>query len=263
MYNIIPLILILISLSVIIAISVRKFSVLANLDTENIPAEKEAKFKERIISNRLKRNFFKWSAKLMKIIRPAGAAAGKFFKWIYKKLHELKEDYKREETVLSEDDIKQKIKAFFDEAEGFKKQDDLIAAEKKYIDIIGLESRNIKAFDALARLYFERKEYKEAKQTFGHVLKLKEDNEEIDQLPQTYFDLALVCEAAGNLDEGMDNLKKALKLEPNNPRYLDIMLEISIINKDKVSALEAYNKLSEVNPDNQKLAVFKARIDEL
>ncbi len=263
MYNIIPLILILISLSVIIAIAVKKFSVLANLDTENIQAEKEAKFKERIISSRLKRNFFKWSAKLMKTIRPVGDAAGKFFKWIYKKLHELKEDYQSEETVLSEDGIKQKIKALFDEAEAFKKQDNLIEAEKKHIEIIGLDGRNIKAFDALARLYFERKEYKEAKQTFEHVLKLKEDGEETDQLPQTYFDLALVCEATGNLDEAMGNLGKALKLEPNNPRYLDIMLKISIINKDKVSALEAYNKLAEVNPDNQKLVEFKAQIDEL
>ena len=33
--------------------------------------------------------------------------------------------------------------------------------------------------------------------------------------------------------------------------------------KDKVLALQAYEKLMEVNPDNQKLAEFKKKIDEL
>jgi hypothetical protein len=58
-------------------------------------------------------------------------------------------------------------------------------------------------------------------------------------------------------------MKKALKIEPNNPRYLDTMFRISIIIKDKVLAFEAYDRLSKVNPENQKLAEFKAQLAEL
>ncbi len=302
MYNIIPLILILTSLTVIIAIIVRKFSALASLDVENIPAEKEAKFKERIISSRLKKNIIKWSAKLSRLIKPIGYLISKFFKWLYNKLDELKEDYKNEK-VLSDSDAKQKIEKLFGEAEELKKTGDLTGAEKAFIEIIGLDSKNMKAFKALGQFYFERKDFEEAKQTFEHILKVEEDNEEaydglaqtggekggLKQSPldtksyptgqagddhlkaldinrqrsQTYFDLAMVYQAMNNADKSIANIKQALRIEPNNPRYLDTMLEISIINKDKALALDAYKKLTEVNPDNQKLAEFKRQIDEL
>ncbi len=290
MYNIIPLILILISLSVIITVVVRKFSALASLDVENIPAEKEAKFKEQIISSRLKRNIIKWSAKLSRLIKPIGHLISKFFKWLSNKLNELKEDYKSEK-VLSDSDTKQTIEKLFNEAEELKKTGDLTGAEKVYIEIIGLDSKNIKAFKALGQLYFERKDFEEAKQTFEHILKLEEDNEDAHdglaqtggekgvlqqegddhlkvldinrQHSQTYFDLAMVYQAINNADKSIANIKQALRIEPNNPRYLDTMLEISIINKDKPLALDAYKKLTGVNPDNQKLAEFKKQIDEL
>jgi hypothetical protein len=59
------------------------------------------------------------------------------------------------------------------------------------------------------------------------------------------------------------NARKALEIEPNNPRYLDTILEISIIKKDKVLANETYKRLKEVNPENQKLAEIKEEIAEL
>jgi len=290
MYNIIPLLLILISLSIIIIIIVRKFSALASLDIENIPAEKEARFKEQIISSRLKRNITKWSTKLGKLIKPIIQLISNFFKWLHAKLSTLKDDYKSKEVLL-DSDSKQKIDKLFNEAEECKKQSDLVMAEKRYIEIIGLDSKNIKAFKLLAQLYFERKDYGEAKETYEHILKLKADDEEVyeglaqidrqkgnliqardkylksldinSQRSQTYFDLALVYQTMGNIKEAVLNAKKALQIEPNNPRYLDTLLEISIMNKDKALASEAYKKLAEVNPDNQKLADLREQIDAL
>ena len=83
------------------------------------------------------------------------------------------------------------------------------------------------------------------------------------QLAAIYFDLAIVDKAMDNFDGALASINKAYKLERNNPRYLDTKLEISIIKKDKISALEAYENLVKVNPDNQKLADFKEKIDEL
>lgn len=167
----------------------------------------------------------------------------------------------------------------------------MAAAEKKYIEIIGIDSKNVQAFKNLAQVYFELKNYEEAKQIFEHILKLKDDDVEAygglaeiakekgdlsqardeylralnvnNQRSQTYFDLALVYNAMDNGAEACWNIKKALDIEPNNPRYLDTMLDISIINKDKGAALGAYEKLKSANPENQKLAEFKKKIDEL
>ncbi|MDP2736776.1 MAG: tetratricopeptide repeat protein [bacterium] len=256
MYNIIPLLLILISLSVIIVIVSRKFSVLAALDVNSIPAEKEAKFKERIISNRLKRNIIKYWSKASRILAPLAQLAGGYIKARLNKLYQAKNVYQSSEKVDGSETIDQ----LFSQAEELKKHGDLDEAEKKYIEIIGLDSKNLKAFKELGQIYFEKKEFEEAKQTFEHILKLKEDDEDIYDI---YFNLAEIYQAMGKLPEAVRSLKKALKIEPANPRYLDTMLEISIIIKDKALALDAYKKLLEANPENNKLEEFKRQIDEL
>lgn len=290
MYNIIPLLLILASLSVIIIVVARKFSVLANLDIENIQAEKEAKFKERIISNRLKRNIIKILARFTRLAAPLAGWFKNLFSLSLKSLYQLKNDYAAKEA--GEDiNADQKIESLFKQAEEFKKHDDLALAENKYIEIIGLDSKNINAFKELGHVYFEKKQYEEAKQTFEHVLKLKQDDEDIydnlakiakekgdldeardeylkslninKQNAQTYFSLASIYQAMGNWEEAVRGLKKALKIEPSNPKYLDTMLEISIIIKDKAQALEAYQKLLKTNPENNKIAEFKKQINEL
>ena len=290
MYNIIPLVLILISLSIITVIAARKFSALASLDIANIPAEKEARFKERIIGERLKRNLLKWKFRAAKIASPFLAVAAGFLKWAYNRLHELKEKYKKE-TAVSAQGLQERVDQLFAKIEEFKKEENWSGAEKALIEIIGLDNKNISAFKELGRVYFENKNYAEAKQTLEYILKLREDDEEVYESlaqiakekgdleeardgylksinidagrAQTYFDLAGVYEAMGNIVEAAANIEKALEIEPNNPRYLDMMLKISIIRKDKKRALTAYAKLAEANPDNHKLAEFKGEIEEL
>jgi tetratricopeptide (TPR) repeat protein len=136
-------------------------------------------------------------------------------------------------------------------------------AEKRLIEIIGLDSQNIEAFKNLGSLYFENKNYEDARQTFGHILKLIKDGEDDNETAEINFELALVNRADGRLEDALREIKESLKVIPNNPRYLDTMAEISIMKKDKASALDAYKKLEKVNPENQKLEDLKKQIDEL
>lgn len=259
MYNIIPLILIIMSLALIIIIITKKFPALANLDVENIPKEKEAKFKERIISGRLKRNIVMWSSKLTRLVKPLLEIVANFFKWIYKKLHELKDSYRNEEKEnLSFSEIESRAAELFNEFDQFIKEEKNVEAEQKLIEIINLDNKNIKAFRALGGLYRERKSYVDAKQTFEHVLKLEKE-----ESGETYFDLSLVGIDSEDFTGAMGNIKKALAIEPNNPRYLDTLFNISIINKDKAVALEAYERMAEANPENQKLNEMKSRLNEI
>jgi len=269
MYNIVPLILILISLSIIIIISVKKFSVLSNLDVDSMPAEKEAKFKERIISNRIKRNIIKWWSKISRLIIPIFSWIGNFLKDYYQKLNELKKEY-RPELKLSENEKESLIEKTLADVDESYRQEDYEEAEKNLIDIIGQDPTNLKAFKKLADIYLEKKNLEEAKQTYEHILKLLETkdliNDETDknrQIAEIYFNLAEVSLEQDCFDEAGEYIKQALEIEPNNPRYLDIMLEISIIKKDKIQAFEAYDKLKKSNPENEKLDDLKQQIDEL
>ncbi|MFH1523241.1 MAG: tetratricopeptide repeat protein [Patescibacteria group bacterium] len=262
MYNIIPVILILLSLSIIIVIVARKFSVLANLDVNSIQEVRETRVKEKIISDRFKRNITKWSSRLIKAYKFTSDKTSIFLKWSNNKLQDLKDSYKVE-TILPIDDKEKKIKELFVEADELCKKEMREEAEKRLIEIIGLDSKNIDAFTTLGHLYFEDKNYQEAKETFNHILKLMENEEDKSKISEIYFNLSLVNQTTEDYDEALVNLKEAIEIEPNNPRYLDTMIEISIINKDKVLALDAFEKLKEVNPDNQKLKEFKKQIKEL
>ena len=281
---------ILASLAVIIYITVKKFPALASLDAANIPAEKEARIKERILSSRLKRNLLKWNVRTAKLLRPLAIGSAGFFRWLYRRLIDLKEGYNIRPSVPPEE-MEKNIQLLFEEAENLRRQDELAAAEKKLIEIISLEPKSIKAFKQLAQLYFERKELEEAKQTFEHILKLHEGDEEAyeglaqiasksgnldiakeeylkslgfnNQRSTTSYNLALVYEEMGNQTEAFVTIKQVLILEPMNPRYLDTALRLSIMLKDKEFALEAYESLKKSNPDNQKLVEFKEQIDLL
>ena len=278
MYNIIPLFLILTSLFVVIVIITRKFSVLASLDIDTIQAEKEAQFKEQIIGNRLKRNITRYNAKVANIFKPLGNIITDFVKNSYQKLLNFKENYNKEEIAESSDN---NVESMFSSAEDLIKEEKLEEAEKKFIDIISADSQNLKAFKGLGKLYIDKKQYREAKQTFEHVLKLLEhdelkiggatdtaiaDNEQKTDphyLSSIYYELSKACQSNEEYKEASDNIVRATEIEANNPRYLDMKLEISIINKDKGLAFDALQKLKEVNPENNKLAEFEEKLKEL
>lgn len=275
MWDVISFILIFVSLGVITAIVVRKFSVLASLDVENIKEEREAKFKEQIISNRLKRNYRKYSLRFVRIITPLITSMGEFFKNIYKKLVSIKEEEEKNIAVESNMDDDEGIEKLFREADELVTEEDLTGAEKKYIEIIAIESKNIMAFKKLAKLYFERKDYTEAKQSLEHAIRLTENSsdfsgneaENLDEpkinLSAMYFDLALISKATDIPEEAMQNINKSLSLEPNNPRYLDTKFDICIMNEDKEEARLVFEKMRESNPENQKLPEMEEQLSKL
>ncbi len=269
-------------MAVIIVIVVRKFAVLANLDVDTIPAEREARVKEQIIGNRLKRTYFKYFHRVGRVFTPIGQGTVSGSRWIYKKLVEFKNSYDQEESKeQGGEDIVAKLKIDADE---LIKKELFDEAESKLIEIIGIDSKNVPAFKDLGKLYYDRKDYHEGRETLEHVIKLleqdydelkivvqNEENEENSakleemktRMSEIYFDLSLINKETESYAEAIKVINKALRLTPNNPRYLDIKLEISIMNKDKINALEAYENLVEVNPDNTKLAEWKEQVEEL
>lgn len=262
MYNIIPLIIISISLFVILVIVIRKFSALANIDVENMPAEKEARFKEQIAESRLKRNMAKWSSRVSVVFRFGYGKLKLLSKKGFDKLYEMRKQYNEAREPESEEEKEVKIKELFLKNENFSQKNDFEKKEENLIKIIEFDSKNIEAFQDLGELYFENKKYEEAKQAFAHVLKLIPD-EETEKQADIYYDLSLLYKETEENDEALETIKMAGKIAPNNPRYLNAMIEIGIIKKDKFLATTALEKLEEVNPENARLAEFKEKINEL
>lgn len=308
-YSLFPLILIFVSLAAIVVIVARKFPPLTALDVEKLPEVQQAKVKDEIKFQRFWRSFSSFGRYLKKIFSRLEFVK-KGWQWLqgrFRRLvHHWQEKYKK--SIIAE--IKQAMKEakgrrseerkvetiipagnILKQAEEAVEKGDLTLAEHCFIEAVKQNPKEIEAYRGLGKVYLEMKKYKEARETFEFILKLKPDDD------RAYNRLAMVAEARGNWLEAIRCLAEAVKLndrlavrfydlgrfyfklkkpaaalrhfaraseiEPNNPKYLDQLLEMSIITGDVDLARETYDKLRLVNPDNQKLPEFRQRIGEM
>lgn len=268
MLSTISWILIIIALAVVLAIVVRKFPALALLDVNNIPGEKEARFKDKIIRQKVERDISRFSGTLARAYLFLSKNFSKILKTTQDRLQKIKLNYKSAARI-SHSEKEHLISRLFVDYEELVDKDDLEGAENKLLEIISLDQKNLAAFFELAAVYAENRKWPEAKQTYEYCLKLarqeknREEKEVAVSIQEIYFSLAEACKEIGDLDMALDNIQEALEYEPNSPRYLDLILDLSIMKKDKELALASLAKLAEANPENQKLGDWQNKIDEL
>lgn len=283
-YDIIPLIIILVSLAVIIFLLIRKFPQLANIDVENIPKEQQADLKRTILENKFKRDVKIIFGKLAKLLSPPIDIFKNYYNRAKNKITLLEERvHFRHISFLKREPQKAK-QAVIDlllEGEKFIKDNNYPEAEKRFIKVLTLDSKNRVAYENLGIIYLDQKKYDYALETFEHLLnlELKEVerikkiknrekretvlNEVNSRLAEIYFDITEIYHLTEEQEKAKKALKRALDISPNNPKYLDFFCELCIILKDKIEAQEYLAKLKEVNPENQKIQEIGERINQL
>lgn len=261
MYNIISIILILISLAIIIIMVARKFSALTSLNVDTIPSEKGLQFKERVVGTKIRKNITKWMSYLNKIFYNISNKTVQVSKNLYGKMYSVKDDLDQEIKSENETD-KEKVDRLSNELTSVDNDSDFDKQEKILISIIGTDSKNIDAFEKLGDLYMSNRKNSDAIEAYSHILKLL-DYSDSDRQAKIYFNLSLVCKQDHRYEKSLENIDKAIELSPNNPRYLDTMFDLSIIAKNKTKAKEMYDKLFSVNPENKKLPSMKERLDDI
>lgn len=268
MLTIISIVLLIVSLLIISFIIVKKFPALAILDVDNIPGQKEAKFKEEIIKKRLERDLAKWGAVFVRINNILNKIFSNPLQNALNNLRAWKISYQKSKK-LSLGERKIKIQSLFREIEDDLKAEEWLEAENKLIEIISLDQKKIQAFVELADVYGKLKKWAEARQTLGYALKLIKANQRDEffmmdvNLPEVYFSLSWVCDNLGDKVSALDNIQEALEFEANNPRYLDYALDLSIGENNLELAQRILERLKLVNPDNSKLAQWEQDIINL
>lgn len=256
------------SMLAIMVIIVRKFSVLSILNTDNIPGEKEAKFKKFLIKKRVDRDLNKVGGIFIVFYNNVKKIFVNSLGFLEKNLHKFKAVYNKKRN-LSKEDKDKLIKDLFREFETAEKKEDFEIAETKLLEVINVDQNNLRAFFFLGKLYQEMSKLTESIQTLTYALKLaikqKRDGELEDglSLAEIYFSLAETGRDLERLDYALECISEALDLEANNPRYLDLILDLSIMKKDKDLAWSYFNRMSAINPENNKLLVWREKIEEL
>ncbi len=296
MLNIVFLIIIIAALAVILFIIFRKFPQVANLDLTDLPEEKIYQKKKEIINKRIVKSSGLLQERIIKLLSPAKKIWGKLqlqFRIYVGKIekllhHEQVLKTKIKNNIASSEDKEQKLNQLIHDGEQFLKLNNYDSAEERFIAAIKIDTKSAAAYRGLGDTYLAKNSLEEARQTYRFLIRMEPDDDSV------LVKLAEIAESQGDLEEAIGYYQQAVlvndsfsprfhhlaelllkinhpqvakeaalqavELEPQNPKYLDLLIEIAIICCDKDLALKAYGELRLINPDNQKLSAWKDRI---
>ena len=297
--NILFLLATLVFLGVIGYIIWSKLPQISNLDVVNLPQEKTNRKKNEIILRRLETKSRearqKFGTKLQPLQTVWGQLQLKFRVYVGKieRLlhHEEMIKTKQEISQLSDDELENKLKSLIQEGQQNLELNNFDKAEQTFIGAIKIDPKSADAYRGLAETYLKRGSKEEAKQTFTFLLQLEPENDAVmvrlaqmaeednnvdeaimyyqqsvvinDALSPRFAHLAELLLKVGQNEIAKEAVMQAVELEPQNPKYLDFLLETAILCQDKKLAGEVFNQLRMTNPENSKLVEFKYRINNL
>ncbi|MBI3626573.1 tetratricopeptide repeat protein [Candidatus Uhrbacteria bacterium] len=259
-YLYIPLAIFVLSLIGIVFLVGRKLPALGQLP--DLPAkpvfEKSADRgkKTQIIHLRFNRVWRENVGAVGSFFQPVVSGIHQLFIKAYHHIQNIEHHYHGKSAQPSRPD-KENIQKAVWEAGELVNQGQLEQAEKKYMEVIKWDHRNSGAYKGLADLYWQQKDYVAAKSTYEHILKINRSD------PEIYWQLGSLAWEQQQLDLALARFNRAYELAPNNPKYIDSLLEISLALGKKENLWKLAAKLREVNPENQKLADFEERIRAL
>ena len=262
MLDILPIIIIVLSLIFILLIIIRKFPALALLDVDSIPEEKEAKFKEQIRKQLFDRALGRYGSNFSKYWLLLSKKINYFFSSLIDSLNKKKKFYLSQKRISFEQKEKKSKKLLY-EIDKYLNQENYEKAEEKAILILEFDKHNRLAFEKLAHIYFLQKKYDEARETYLFLLKLIEETGDEVAKAETYFTIADISQRNDKLKQAREDLFQALNIDAKNPRFLDKLVELNINLGDKESDIDSFSQLFEVNPDNQKLSKYKEMIEKM
>lgn len=265
----------------------RRLPDLKVLDIKAIPKEKQGSTKIKILEAKFMRQKDETGAKLDKVAKPLKERFSSWTGGLKEKVAVLENKYKRHEAVEVT-----KIKTdseLLSEAKAFLEADKYAEAEKSLIEILSRDKKNIAAYELLAKIYRQNKSYEQAEEIMRYLIKLKTlkyrknknadtlkkdkmdesdmaliENIDVDnEIARYYDDLAKIYELMDKKDKALDSYLKASTIEPNNPRLLDRVIDLSIALGDRGLAKKTYKRLKEINPENGKLDKFLEALEKL
>ncbi len=254
----------------------------------------QTEVKKRILEQRLERHLIVQGNKIIIFIKPflhfTASSAKKFFKFIVLaeqkyKAKLLKQNFSKK--IDQQQFLHQKLK----EALKLQTEKKYSDAEKKYIDILTVDDRNVSAYWGLGKLYAEQEDYDQAQETLKYLLKLQPGHNQARKLlaqvagqrgdlilAKKCLELLILSEpkdiscylSLAAAEMGLESpinaqvtLQKGLLIEPNNTRLLDFLIEVSIFIGDIETAVETLKTLQFVNPENAKIEEYRKKINEV
>ncbi len=268
------------SLIAILVIVWRKFPVVAAIKTETLKRHQQDRIKKGLFEDRLKRKLR--LDKLPPLFKSGDSDRPSVFQRVHTTLKDMEQRYRTRIKEIEPEEAgssDKKKNALVAEAKKLIDTEQYKEAEAKYIEAISLDSKYAEAYEGLADLYIETKDHEHAEEILQYLIKMHASPEVPEsgshqsgegtpvslnkELADYHVELGEIYMATDRRTEALQNFQEASKLEPNNPRVLDQLIQAAISLKAKDTAKEYYTKLKEVNPENEKLKEFQTAIKQL
>ncbi|MBI5729051.1 MAG: tetratricopeptide repeat protein [Candidatus Magasanikbacteria bacterium] len=294
------LVLLVVGIVLVTFVVTRRLPQAANLDIENLPAEKEARKKREIILRRIEAEGARmkeiWKKRLAPIRKIWGFFQLEFRRYVgrVERLwhHEQRTKKKERPAPLpTAGPAVEKIDAIIADAEEQLKRGAFERAEELFISAIKLDQKSHAAYRGLADTYNAKGSLNEALETYEFLLRLDPENDAAmvkvadlyeaegnlekaiqyyqqavvanDSLSPRFYHLAELLLKVNQPATAKEAILSAVELEPKNPKYLDLLTEVGIQCGDKDLAKQGFDELRLVNAKNQKLVDFQDRINNL
>jgi Flp pilus assembly protein TadD len=219
---------------------------------------RDKKKKNELIRQRVERTSNAYIARIKNsIITPVGGTIQDGFRRLAGKLtaveRRFQEKKKRAQHVSNPEILAESLI----EAEVLFRNEEYEKAEKKLIEIIGIDNKFTDAYELLGRVYLEKKDLDLAEETFRFLVKMSKADASVNAY------LGEVLEVQGKMQEAMAQYRKAVELSPRNPKYLDFVISIALDLEELEIAKEFLATLKEVNPENKKIELFEERLESI
>ncbi len=296
MYYLILTIIILMALITIFVVFWRKRSEIKEDVIVETSKDKQMKVKNKLIEKRLEKRILEGSLFVVNKIKSFFEMILVGFKRTRKKIFKIISQYKsinwkqktKKRIYPNDDNL---IDSLILEAQTLLKKRKIDAAEDKFIKVLEKDSKNIKAYMGLGEIYVIRKDLATAEEAYRYIIKINnkfldgykelfrvfELTKKWDELKNianevlelgheeawVYGMLAKSYKKRGYPEEAEKYFKQAVEIEPQNEKWLNLLIETAILNKDKVIARKAFNTLSQICRDEIKLQGYRDKMDLL
>ena len=257
--NILLIVLLLACVSVVAWLGMKKLPELRVVDPASSKEAKAKEIKHEMLRKRLERIGGERAAAFQRnFLGPIGEGLQRVVRRAAGKLKSIEKTYAERQKGGGEKlHNPEVLRALTREAEELFDAGRYDAAEKKLIEVVSHDPKNVTAYEHLGRVYLATKEYASARETFQFLARLSPRDASV------LASLGEVAEAEENTVDAQKFYKAALDISPNNPKYIDFYICAVLNAGDVHEATSALEHLREVNPENQKIAEFEEAITEL
>jgi len=263
------------------------------LDPDSVKEERQRRKRLEMIHRRFDRIRAEQLLPFRRIGRAIGLGASAFQKRLQDRVQGFEATYRAVKNPFTAiaPTTRDRIKTLLSEGRSLARDLKFADAERRYLEILALDTRHVDAYKGLGMIYLKQKLYPQARETFEFLLKLKKTDDavyaglaEISEAegdlvkaemhrekavelgarqPQRYAELAEFLLRQNRGAEALVSAEKVVEREPGSARYIELALEAALAAKDTKRARYWYDRYRLTTEDQQRFQALREKVERL